>query len=200
MMRLRLALLGNRLRGFIADERGTVTIETIFMVPFLAWCYVATLLFFDAFKDQAAAEKAAYTIADMVTREEVPVTPTFITSLHRLQRFWTDSDDVTRLRITAFSYDAASDDYVLHWSQTRGPDVPEVTDAILNSDAWTSGVPLMYDGEVLVAVETWATWKPWARAGLFETTFNSFVVTRPRYAPQVCYSDNDDPDIGNIVC
>jgi len=47
-----LDLLRARLRAWLRDERGTISIEAIFMLPMLCWCYVGMLLFFDAFRQQ----------------------------------------------------------------------------------------------------------------------------------------------------
>ena len=57
------------LRRMRDDESGSIAVETIMMVPLLAWALLSTLAYFDAYRAESISVKAGLTIADMVSRE-----------------------------------------------------------------------------------------------------------------------------------
>lgn len=61
---------------FCREERGSVTVEAVITLPLLIWAIGATYEFFEVHRYQSARDKASYTIADMLSREMMPITPT----------------------------------------------------------------------------------------------------------------------------
>lgn len=189
---------------FLRDERGSLTIEAVIMVPILVWVLVATLVFFQAFHAQSLNVKVTYTIGDILSREDAPITPKYIDSMYRLQGAMTGSSEPRKLRITAVTYRGSDKTYRVVWSQVRGTGVTAHSDASLARIAGAS-LPVMADGQVTILTETWLDHKPlfagwWGLIG--PQTFYEIMPTRPR-APQFCWNSSDNPanwTQANTVC
>jgi Flp pilus assembly protein TadG len=177
---------------FFRDERGSITIEAVLMFPLLVWVVIATLVFFQAFHAQSLNVKVTYTIGDILSREDMPITPEYIDSMYALQQAMTSSREPRRLRITAVTYHSSDDTYRVVWSQARGTGVPAHTDASLAQIADTT-LPVMSDGQMTILTETWQRHTPafvsWV--GIEPLTFYEVMTTRPR-APQFCWNANNN--------
>lgn len=192
------------LNRFLRDERGSLTIEAVLMIPILVWVLVATLVFFQAFHAQSLSVKVTYTIGDILSREDAPITPKYIDSMYRLQGSMTGSSEPRRLRITAVTYRGSDKTYRVVWSQVRGVGVTAHSDASLAQIAGAS-LPVMADGQVTILTETWLNHRPlfagwWGLIG--PQTFYEIMPTRPR-APQFCWNSSDNPanwTQANTVC
>ena len=64
-------LLRARLATFAQDARGSLSVEAALILPLLCWFYVASFVWFDAFRTQNANLKASYTLADMLSRANI---------------------------------------------------------------------------------------------------------------------------------
>lgn len=190
-----------RLCRFCRDEMGTVTVETVLILPVLVWCYVGTFVFFDAFQTDARNIKATYTIADILSREvNEPITPEYLDSLFLLQANLIDRSEPLRLRVSVVRYGAADDTYRVVWSQTRGSGSAQ-TDAGL-AQIREEHLPVMFDGEVGIIVEAANHYTPLFDVGLDALEFEEFMILRPRFAPTLCWSDsNSGPwTLTNQIC
>ena len=58
-----------RLRLFTDDNRGSIPTEGVLAFTMLIWWYLASFQFFDAFRQKNINLKAAYTIADLISRQ-----------------------------------------------------------------------------------------------------------------------------------
>lgn len=167
------------LRRFLRDERGSIAIESVLILPVLAWAYMGTVVFFDAFRAKAVNVKAAYTIGDILARQTVDITPEFVDSLHDLQRMLIGDDPATRLRITKFTFRASDGSFVRIWSEARGPGIAGHTPASLRDVR--ASIPIMADDDSAVLVESWTTYTPSMNVMLDPTTLHELVVMRPRF-------------------
>lgn len=180
------------LRRFLGDQRGSATVEAVLVFPILCWAYLGTYVFFDGFRAQSINLKAAYTVGDILSRQTDYVTPEFLDSMYALQDVLTDTDEATRMRVTAFKYQAAGDGLDVRWSKVRGSGVPELTNAGIR--ALRDRIPPLADGEVAILTETWMDYTPPMDVGVDPLTFAEVVVTRPRYAlnNRFCYNSVND--------
>lgn len=178
-------LLAARLRAFADDNRASVTIEAVIMLPILVWAYCALFTFFDAYRQSSINDKAAYTISDMISRESDPIDNSFMDGTYDMLNFLTRSADERRLRVSIVRYDEATDEHVVEWSKTRGT-VPELTSGDITT--WNDKLPTMVDQEILIVVETWTDYTaPFPIVGLNNQVIQSFVFTRPRDVMQRCW-------------
>lgn len=176
----------SRLRRFRDDTRGSVTVEFALMAPLLFWTYCAGYAYFDAYRQGSVNLKAAYTIADLVSRETRALNDDYIDSMYEMTQLLTRTNSPVSLRITVVRWDEEDDRYYFDWSEGRGGVLPMTED---DMDGIETRLPVMPDGERVIVVETWNTWEPAVEMGIGTTVLNNFVFTRPRFAPQVVFSN-----------
>ncbi len=110
-----------RLRQFREDHRGSMTIELIIVIPILLWAYLATIVFFDAFRARTEAQSAALNVADLISRETNEIQVAYLEGLNDVYDVLTSRTRQTRLRVSSISYSQTADDFVVLWSWgTRG--------------------------------------------------------------------------------
>ncbi|SDE40824.1 TadE/TadG family type IV pilus assembly protein [Limimaricola pyoseonensis] len=193
-----LARLTRRLRALRRDERGALVIEAMLMMPLLMWTFAASWVFFDAYREQSIHVRAAYTISDMLSRETGYITPAYLDSLQQMQTFLIATRQPVRLRVTVFSYDANNDRYEVRWSKTRGGGTALDTDALAGL---RGELPVMPHREVGMLVENWVDYMPlFDGTGLEPFTFENRVVSRPRFAGQLCWNSDAAGGIATAIC
>ncbi len=182
-----LGRLIRHLRAFRDDTRGSVTVEFALMAPLLFWTYCGGYAFFDAYRQSAVNLKAAYTIADLISRETRALNDTYIDSMYSMTQLLTRTNSPLSMRITVVRWDADTDRYHFDWSEARGGGIGAMTnDDMLQIE---NRLPVMPDEERVILVETWNTWHPPFQIGIGTTVLDNFVFTRPRFAPQVIFSN-----------
>jgi hypothetical protein len=186
-----------RLSRFLHDEQGSMVVEGMIMLPILIWCYVGTFVFFDAFRAQSTNVKAAYVIGDTLSRETGYVTPQYMDSMWNLHQFLANGNPGVDLRITVFRFELATNSYRVRWSQGRGGP-PALTNATLA--AVRDNLPDMSDMDIAILTETWVNYTPRYEVGLTDFAFENFVVTRPRFAPQLCWNTLNNGGPATAVC
>lgn len=182
-----LRLLRARLRHFARDTRASLTVEAAILMPILATTFVLMYVIFDAFRQQAVNQKAAYAISDMLSRETDYITPAYLDNARSMLRWLSSkhSQNVT-LRVTIVSYDADEDRYEVKWSRTRG-----AKDSYESSDIrdWHDKLPVMVDNEQVILLETWVDYEPPINVGFLPREIRTRVFTRPRFSSQVSWSN-----------
>ena len=177
-----------KFKAFLRDRSGAVSVETVIMFPLLIWAFGAMFVFWDAFKTQNINLKASYTIADMISREDDPITPEFVTGMNDVYQFLIGREDGNDVRITVVSQGLAGDGETpvksLEWSHATGLLLPfeEVGDL-------EDRLPIMSVGDQLIVVETQMTWIPVMSYGLEQRQMTQMIFTSPRFVPQVLFDD-----------
>jgi Flp pilus assembly protein TadG len=198
------------LRRFARQEHAGLTVEMVMVWPLLLWGYFGMFILFEGYRNINANIKVAASIADMLSRETDEVDAAYIEGLNDLQDVLTQSPMRTGLRVTVVEMDNNGtpdnfndDIYQMKWSYgTAG--IPDHTQATVNGDL-VNYLPGMYHGEQLIAVETYMLFSPFLDISLSDLltsygvdgqndytsfgpfTFESISVTRPRFAPQLCF-------------
>lgn len=184
------SILKNRLRRFLDDSEGYVTLEALIVMPALLWLFGVGWVYFDVFRQQGVHQKANYTIGDMISRETDPLDDTYINNTKYLlytltKTYGTDSD----LRITVVKYDSRRDKWSVVWSEARG-DYPELANNDMRN--YQDRLPVAGHMDQLVMVETWEDYDPVFQVGLDAFEIKSYSFTRPRYAPQIMFNNSDN--------
>lgn len=185
-------MIGRRhLSRFCRSEEGSITVETLLILPILFWCYLAIFVFFDAFQAESRNVKLTYAIADILSREvNEPITPQFMESMFALQGVMAESIEPRILRVSAIRYRESDKTYRVIWSQVRGGGSAQ-TDAGLDVIR-SQRLPVMSDGEVGIIVESSNDHTPVFTVGLTRTLkFREFSIVRPRFAPTLCWSTSN---------
>lgn len=187
LMRRRLSSLGRLSRPCIArfasDQKGSTTVEAVLILPLLLWAYVAMFVYFDAFKIQNTNLRAAYTIADMISRQTNAIDANYVNGLNTVFDYLVEIDTNTSVRASSVFWDPVANVYKVQWSYaTRS--MPLLTNANVNTFA--SRLPTIPAGDTLIVLETWLDYSPaFDLGGLQPRTFKEFIATRPRFVAQV---------------
>lgn len=183
-----LSILKSRLKAFVHKTDGNMSIEALIFIPFLLTVLAATFSLYDAFRFKALNTKAAFTISDALSRETDAITPAYLDGMVSTLNFLTRSEDEYSIRVTTVQYDADNGSYVVKWSQGRGKFV-----GMENADlvSVTNDLPSMLDNETIIVVETHTSYEtPFAVDQILtDNLFYNFTFTRPRFAPQLIWSD-----------
>jgi len=173
-------------RQFAKDGSGSVAVEAVLILPFLLWAFLASFVYYDAFRQSSINLKAAYTIGDMLSRETAAVNDAYINSLQSLFIFLSKQESDPAVRVSVAMWDEEDDAYTLDWSEGRG-NRPPLTEATVN--AMRDRLPNLPDNERVILVETWSTYKPAFNVGLSEDVLYNLVFTSPRFAPQLVWEN-----------
>ena len=179
---------------FRDDQKGSMAIELVMVVPILVWALLSTFVYFDLFRTEANANRAALTIADMFSREQDAIDPVYLDGTRELLRSLTFSEDNPGFRVTVYRFDATNDRYDLVWSRNRGM-TPDLTNDSLLTLRAEGKLPLLAEGDSAILVETLTDYSapfsiglgPFTGTDLDDVTFDTFTVIRPRFTTQLCW-------------
>lgn len=181
---------------FTGKEDGGVSVEAVLVFPLLIWAITATFVFFDAFKTLHVSQKATYTVADMLSRETAAVDDDYLTAMHEMFMYLSKDEAATSsIRVTVVERgldDSGNEETTLVWSEGMNGVLPYANLSILEDR-----IPLMMVGDQLVVVETEHEWAPTFAVGLASYRFREVGISRPRFAPQLCYDDGTDVTCSN---
>lgn len=180
------------LRRWLADTRGAIVVEAVIVLPALIMAFLALLVFYDAFRMQKVNVSASYTLSDLVSRSVDPVTPSYMEGLHDIYDYITRSNHPTSLRISSVYWNVNADEYQVVWSYATRGGTP-LSNERLNAAA--DRLPVIPRSDTVILMEANMHYSPPMTAGLGDHTFSHFVVTRPRFAPQVVFQ----PDTGGLI-
>jgi hypothetical protein len=172
--------------GFAKDERGTVVVETVLILPILLWALMALFSYWDVFRSLNVIQKAAYTVSDSIsrTKKETVLEAADITGYYDLMNYLIDTDQEAKIRVTRYSYDLATNKYSVDWSCGVGTGMTPLTTAQLS--LMTDRLPVMADKDFAILFESKVVFEPIFEAGAFfdlgltTQDISEFVVTRPR--------------------
>lgn len=181
-----------RIGAFGADRDGSMPIEGVMAATFLIWWYIASFQFFDAYRQKNVNLKAAYTIADMISRQD-EVNAAYIGGLNKIFDYLTYSRKATEVRVTSIGWDTTTNAFKVKWSYSSGTR-PIQTNATLNTMA--NRIPNMAPSDSTVLVETYMAYEPIFSVGLNAQWFNTFITTRPRWYTCVSWKDSNNVSSG----
>jgi hypothetical protein len=189
--------LKHRFFAYLRAEDGLVLAEALIMLPLLIWGLVAMFNYWDVFRTINVTQKAAYSIADLLSRQKNTIPLAYASGLKNIMTFLTPGGHPVKMRITSFECvnttdpekdcNAARGSYKLLFSYTPDAGVTPLTQA--NIQAWKADrIPTLTNGQSVFVVETsveFQTQIKTAIAGLMvgvtDNTFGTFIVTRPRH-------------------
>lgn len=179
--------IAQTIRSFWSGTDGNVSVEFVMVFPFLFWAFMASYTYFDGYRQSTRNVKAAYTISDLISRETEAVNDEYIDSMVELMEAMTRSRSEVRLRVSVIRWDEDDNRYYVDWSEARGFPNPR-TDATISHIR--AQLPTMPDGERVILVESANEFVPLYNIGLGNKSLQNIVFSRPRYAPQVAWSDS----------
>ncbi len=188
-------------RAFLKTDDGAITVDALIVLPVVIWAVMATFVFFDAFRVKTFSQKAAYSVADALSRETDPVDEDYILGINQMHDFLARTRNATMMRVSSIGRQGPDDDFVVIWSVPATGATP-LTSATVNATL-AERLPDFPQGETIIYVETQINYLPLFRIGLPQMNFRQAVATRPRFAPQIPFDDGTQiiaQDLGAPTC
>ncbi|WP_430450264.1 TadE/TadG family type IV pilus assembly protein [Rhodophyticola sp.] len=176
------------IRRYMREDDAAVAFEAVIITPILAWLFVGSFVFFDAFRTYNTSLKATYAVADVLSRETDWIYGSDIEGLADVFQHITRNVEQSSLRVTQVR--RSTSEYRIDWSYAT-----DGTARLFDSNipAIQSQLPNMVFGERIIVVETFLPYRPAFNVGLRPLEFTNFTVTRPRFAGQLQFDDGSDP-------
>lgn len=197
---------GKLLRRFKNDDAGSMSIELVLVTPIIVWVLLSTFVYFDAFRVEANVNRASTTLAEMFSRETVPITGNYLDGAREVLRTLTYEESAPDYRVTVYRYNTGNGRYLRVWSRHRGMGAA-LTWAEVRALGEADRLPVMNGVDHNILVETRVEYDapfriglgPFTGTDLDDLTFQTFTVIRPRQS-QLCFDTApDDPDSG-LLC
>lgn len=190
--------LRQRLRFFSRDNRGAVLVEFLILLPMMIWGFIGLVVYWDVFRTINVSQKAAYSIADLMSRQVI-VKQTFLDGMDDILTFLTPGTTNSWVRITSLRWDeglantTTDDKYVLIFSNTSNSSkAPTYTQTTIQP--LKPLIPALDNLTSVIIVETWVEYTPDFNIGVLNMapglggqTFTQFIVTNPR-SKEICLS------------
>ncbi len=173
---------------FARDEAGSMPTEGVIASVFLVWWYVASFQFFDAYRQKNINLKAAYTVADLISRQTNEINDDFIEGLNTLFDYLTNSRVPTWIRVSSVVWDETDNRFEIAWSYATGVTAGHTTATI---QAKANQIPVMPSGDSVIIVESNMAYEPIFNVGLKAQWFTTFIATRPRFNPCIAFDRED---------
>lgn len=180
-------LIKSYIRDFAEDTNGTIMVETVLTLPMMFMGLTAMFEFFEVHRFQSTRDKATYTVADMLSREQSVINDVYMDNVKVLFDEIADDYGNNTIRVTVINYDATDDEYGVVWSEVRGDtNMTPLTDAVVRDDH--DVLPILDDGEQVILVESTARYRTIFEIGFSDQmTMTTRVFTSIRFAPQLCF-------------
>lgn len=177
------------LRDFAEDTRGTIMVETVLTLPLMFMGLTAMFEFFEVHRFQSTRDKATYTIADMLSREQAVINGVYIDNVKILFDEIADDYGDNTIRISVIDYEADEDEYGIVWSEVRGNNsMVALTDDDVSDDH--NVLPVLGDGEQVILVESQAQYRTIFDVGFSDQMMmETRVFTSLRFAPQLTFEN-----------
>jgi hypothetical protein len=196
------------------NERGNITIETIYVVPLIMWTTLAFAMAWEYYRAVNTAQRATFVVADIISRERVSITDNFITAKY-LRTFafvnglptntntlkntlYPAAIRVTSIELPITSTTGSMSSLKVLWSMSSNKSKLALhTDSSIQSIV--SSIPIVLPGDSIVIVETIMDWTPRItgrqadmgpiddNAGWVSAqTIKVLTTIRPRFVPKLC--------------
>lgn len=184
-------MLFRRLKSLLCDFRkdthGSIMVETVIALPMLFWATAATYEFHEVHRYQSAREKATYTIADMISREQLAITPNYLDRTLTVFQDMTNDNGQDQIRVSVVEYDEDTEKYHVSWSHTRGTGALDALDDTAINEQ-TDQLPILIEGQQIILVEAVSVYTPGFKVGLGDAlNVETRIFTAPRLVAQVRY-------------
>ena len=183
------------------DTTGSISVETVIILPVVIWALTATFAFTDAFRHQTSLQKSVHTAADIVSRASGnAMTPDYLDGVFRFMQRMNDTDMTMRTRMTLIGWDDEQDEFRVVWSHgSPAAATVKLNDVSLNA-AYRDTIPAISPGETLLLVEGVLSYVPPFRVGLQPRTLSEITLVRPRFAPGIAFNDPNAPTPPEAWC
>ena len=166
---------------FLGDEGASVVAEAVIVLPLLLWAYIALFVYWDAFRSMNTVQKAAYTLSDMISRDQNRngITSAYIDGMKQVMNYLIDENQDPHLRVSSIYWSNTNNRFEVQWSRSPNNQMTPMTTALLQG--YSNAIPTMAAGDTVILVETEVDYVPAFNVGMPNQVFRQFIVTRPRF-------------------
>jgi hypothetical protein len=188
--------LKQRFGTFLRDEDGLILAEGLLMLPLVVWALVAMFIYWDVFRTINVTQKAAYGVADLLSRQKDEIPLTFADGLQKVVDFLTPGGHPVKMRITSFECEAptgpgcttGNGSYKLLFSYSPQSKASVLNQADIQNWRISGKIPVLNNGESVYVVETEVAFKAQLQTaiagfmvGVDDAKYGQFIVTKPRH-------------------
>ncbi len=180
-------------RRALRDTGGTLSVELVLVLPMLTLWFAASFIFFDVFRVSYVNDKAAYTVADLISRQMTAIDADDIDGMNKIFDFLIDDRGLTWIRVSSVQYIkgdpsiGVDDQYLVEWSSaTRGHQ--EFGPTGMTEYDLVKYIPIMGNLETVILTETFTRYIPPLEGFIPEQNMSTFIVTRPRFVPRILFT------------
>lgn len=192
-----------RAAAFARDERGTISVETVILVPLLLWVLAAVHVFWDGYRTSTDAVRSTFTLSDLMSRDDEPLDQVGLDGMRALLDALAgggraggslrDGPSSLRVSVARNRIDSQTEgaDGVVTYATTLVLDFSQVSGAtmapVASIDDISAHVPTLAPGDQLLVVETTVPWSPLFGIGLEARQMHNVAVTRHRFGHRFCW-------------
>lgn len=174
------------------EDAASQSVEALLIIPLLIWAFLASYTFFDVYRAKSLALKANYAISDLLSRETNKIDMDYLLGAEKVYDYLSqqESDPWLRVSVVYCHANCAETSRVLKADWSKATDnLPTYTNGGIMSHLEPI-IPWLGEGERVIIVETSTDYTPpfsQNLTGIGGRTFVDIVMTRPRFAPQLCF-------------
>lgn len=175
------------LKSLRRRQDGSATIEALLVVPMIVGALTMAYTIHGLYRATSVETKANYALADAVSRERRAITPEFLSSLYELHRLVGHANQGSAVRMSVVDWDPETKSYRIRWTReksTLAKALPVLTPAAVADIA-----PTLSDYEAVIVMESFKEYTPFRDIGINPSIYQTRTVTRPRFSPQVCWTE-----------
>lgn len=182
-----MSALTTKIMRFLRDEKGTILVDALIILPVLVWGYVGLFAYWDSYRSINTVQKASYTVSDLLSRTQLSggINDAYLGGMLTTLDTIIDADQTARMRVTSYSWSQVNNRFEVIFSRSPNNAMTALTTNTIASLA--NRLPIMANGDSAVLVETEVSYTPPMSFGLQPTTLKQFIVTRPRFLPKLCH-------------
>ena len=181
-----MSFLSYVLHRFARDEKGSLVVEAVMVLPALIWAYAGLFAYWDAYRSINTVQKASYTISDLISRSQTSVNDAYLGGMRTAMNTMLAGDQAGDIRVTSYRWSGPRDRYEVIFSRSPNNAMAPLNNSNLAS--LSDRLPTMSDGDSAVLVETRIPYTPPVAFGLTPAVLEQFIVTRPRFLPKLCHT------------
>ena len=166
---------------FLRGEQGSVVVEAVIVLPIFLWAYVGLFAYWDTFRSLNMVQKAAFTVSDMISREQTGLSTPYVDGMSQVLNYLIDCNQDARMRLSSVTWNDVNARFEIHWSVSPHGTMTPLTTQTLQGHA--NEIPKMAPGDFVIILEVEVDYQPSFGAYLPDQTFRQFIVTRPRFLP-----------------
>lgn len=162
------------------DERGVSAVEFALLLPVMLALLLGSVTVFDLFRTEQSAEKATFTVGDMMSRTKTSISQNDLKLMVAFIDNTVEHQGDARLRVSSISN--INGQLKVDWSRSEG------NTAVAMGNVSLDGIPQMAAGDSVILTEAFVPHRAFVPvAGLDHIVYHNRAVHRPRFVGRIAF-------------